>query len=93
MAHFILIPPRLFDEGLKHSDIAIQIIFFHLEALQECPGTLFLSHVPKSVNKVKDKVIPQPFIRWGHSSLVDLISQMVRILMTPLIDRISFDVT
>ena len=93
MAHFISIPACLFDEGLKHSDITVQVILLHFEALQEGLRAFFFFRVPKSLNKVKDKVIPQPFICWGYSLLVDLVGQMICIFMAPFINCISFDIT
>ena len=92
MADFVSIPSCLLDEGLECRDVAVQIIFLHLEALQKGPGSFFFSCVPEPLDEVKDKVVPQPFIGWSDSSLIDFVGQMVGILMTPFINRVSFDV-
>ena len=52
----------------------------------------FLSRISKPPDEVKNEIIPQSFIGWGDSSLIYLISQMVRILVTPFIDSIFFDI-
>ena len=53
----------------------------------------FFSRVSEASNKVENEVIPESFIGRGDSSLVNLVGQMIGVLMTPFIDRISFNVT